>query len=186
MRTRGAGEAALLLLDVVDVLGVERIDYAVIGAMAASVHGLVRASVDADVILSLPPSALGPLGRRFAAAGFQTALRHGDSDDPIAAMLVLTDTHDNPVSLLVGLRGLETAAFARVVTVSFQGAKLRVIGREDFVAMKVFAGGPQHIIDARNALAGAAGVIDLPLASRLAARFGPPAAAALEELLSER
>jgi hypothetical protein len=184
--TRAAGEAALLLLDVVDFLAVERIDYAVTGAMAVSVHGLVRASVDADVIVSLPPSALGPLGRRFAATGFQTALRRGDSDDPIAAMLVLTATHDNRVDLLSGLRGLETEAFARAVTVPFQGAMLRAIGREDLVAMEVFAGGPQHIADARHALSGAAGVIDLPLAPRLAARYGTAATAAFEELLAQR
>ena len=48
MRTKGPGEAALLLLDVVALLRIEKIDYAVIGAMAASVHGVVRASIDAD------------------------------------------------------------------------------------------------------------------------------------------
>jgi hypothetical protein len=36
--------------------------------------------------------------------------------------------------------------------VPFQGASLRVIGREDFIAMKVFAGGRQDLADARNAL----------------------------------
>jgi hypothetical protein len=51
VRTRGAGEAVLLLLDVVELLGSERIDYAVIGAMVASVHGIARASVAADVVL---------------------------------------------------------------------------------------------------------------------------------------
>jgi hypothetical protein len=186
VRTRGAGEAALLLLDVVELLGAERIDYAVIGAMAASVHGLVRASVDADVVLSLPPSALGPLEQRFAAAGFQTALRRGDSDDPIAAMLVLADRHDNRVDLLVGLRGLETDAFARAISVPFQGATLRVIGREDFVAMKVFADAPQHTADARSALADSPGAVDLSLVRRLAARYGRDAATALEALLAER
>lgn len=186
MRARGAGEAALLLLDVVELLGSERIEYAVIGAMAASVHGLVRASVDADVVLSLPPSALARLDRLFAAAGFQTAFRHGDAEHPIAAMPVLTDRHDNRVDLLVGLRGLESGAFARTIAVPFQGEMLRVIGREDFIAMKAFAGGPQDIADARHALAAASGTLDLPLLRRLATRYGRDAAAALEALLAER
>ena len=48
MRTSRAGESALLLLDVVDRLVAEKIQYAVIGALAASVHGAVRASLDLD------------------------------------------------------------------------------------------------------------------------------------------
>jgi hypothetical protein len=42
-----------LLLDAVDLMATQRIDYAVVGAMAASVHGAVRASLDADAVLSL-------------------------------------------------------------------------------------------------------------------------------------
>jgi hypothetical protein len=186
VRTRGAGEAALLLLDVVELLGAERIDYAVIGAMAASVHGLVRASVDADLVLSLPPPELSRLERLFAAAGFHTALKRGDAEDPIAAMLELTDRHDNRVGLLVGLRGLEAEAFARTIAVPFQGKMLRVIGREDFIAMKVIAHVPQEIADARNALAGSRGALDRPLVRRLATRYGRDAAAALEALLAAR
>ena len=52
MRTSRSGESALLLLDVVDRLLAQKIDYAVIGALAASIHGVVRASMDADVLLS--------------------------------------------------------------------------------------------------------------------------------------
>lgn len=186
MRTRRAGEAALLLLDAVDLLGAQQIDYAVIGAMAASVHGLVRASVGADVVLSSPAAALGRLESLYIAAGFGTELRRGDAEDPIAAMLVLTDRYHNRVDLLVGLRGLEPEAFERAITVPFQGETLRVIGREDFIAMKAFAGGPQDLADARNVLAAAADALDLPLVRRLAARYGRAAAAALEALLAER
>jgi hypothetical protein len=40
VRSRGFGQSALLLLDAIEVLARERIDYAVIGAMAASIHGV--------------------------------------------------------------------------------------------------------------------------------------------------
>ena len=53
MRTTQVGQSALLLLDAVGVLVTRNIPYAVIGAMAASVHGVVRASMDADAVLSL-------------------------------------------------------------------------------------------------------------------------------------
>jgi hypothetical protein len=51
--TTGPGQSALLLLDAVSVLTSDGIDYAVIGALAASVHGVVRASIDADAVLSI-------------------------------------------------------------------------------------------------------------------------------------
>ena len=85
MRTSGAGQSALLLLDVVDLLTSENINYALIGAMAASAHGVVRASLDADAVLSLAEQELGDLERKCKSAGFLTELRHGDEDDPIAA-----------------------------------------------------------------------------------------------------
>jgi hypothetical protein len=130
----------------------EKIDYAVIGAMAASIYGVVRASIDANAVLSLGPQKQSYLEKQFKAAGFQTELRHGDADDPIPALLQLKDQFDNRVDLLLGLRGLEPDAFARAVEIQFQGLALRVIGREDFIAMKAFAGGPQDLADAQSAI----------------------------------
>ena len=184
MRTTGLGQSALLLLDAVEVLGREKIDYAVIGAMAASIHGVVRASVDADAVLSLVAKKPSDLERSFRTSGFQTELRHGDAGDPIPALLQLTDKFGNRVDLLIGLRGLEAEAFSRAVDVPFQGAALRVIGKEDFIAMKVFAGGPQDMTDARNALLVAGDSIDKVLLQRLAKRYGRDAADNLGKLLA--
>jgi hypothetical protein len=60
---------------------------------------------------------------------------------------------------------------------------MRVIGREDFIAMKLFAGGPQDIVDARNALLLAPDSLDMKLLRALTQRFGRDAVAALDELL---
>ena len=92
MRTTGRGQSSLLLLDAIDVLAREQIDYAVIGALAASIHGVVRASVDADAVLSLAAKRATDLRKMFADAGFETELRVGDLDDPISALLQLTDS----------------------------------------------------------------------------------------------
>jgi hypothetical protein len=69
MRTTRPGESALLLLDVVDLLIGQKIEYAVIGALAASIHGAVRASMDADVVLSIEMREAQALERAFKAAG---------------------------------------------------------------------------------------------------------------------
>ncbi len=183
MRAKGVGQSALLLLDAIAVLVSEKIDYAVIGAMAASIYGTVRASLDADAVLWIAADRRADLEKKFKAAGFQAELRIGDADDPIPAVLQLADRYENRVDLLGGLRGLEPDAFLRTIEVQFQGVALRVIGREDFIAMKAFAGGPQDLADARSAIDASLASIDKVLLRRLAQRYGSAASAALEVLL---
>jgi predicted nucleotidyltransferase len=184
MRARGPGQSALLLVDVAGVLADEAIDYVVIGAMAASVHGSIRATTDADALVSVGVPKLRQLQKAFRKAGFDTSLQQGDADDPIPALLAVTDKHGNRVDLLAGLRGFDVAAFSRAITVPFLGSSLRVIGREDFIAMKCFAGGPQDVADARHAIKVADGPIDIDLLRRLSRRFGRPAADVLEQVLT--
>jgi hypothetical protein len=183
MRTEQAGQSALLFLDVAEVLTREKIDYLIIGAFALSVHGLVRASSDVDALLYVSHSRLAKISKIFEAAGFEVTIRRGDDDDPILSMLVLSDTYGNRVELLGGLRGLDPMVFSRAVEVSFHGCNLRVASREDFIAMKCFAGAAQHLADARAAFDGAQGPVDLDLLRAVTRRFGRAAADRLEELL---
>jgi hypothetical protein len=66
----------------------------------------------------------------------------------------------------------------------FQGSSLKFIGREDFIAMKVFAGGPVDLIDAKRAICAAGNSLDLDLLHRVAKRYGRDAAESLERLLA--
>ena len=113
MRTNRSGESAVLLLDAVELLTGRKIEYAVIGALAASIHGAVRASMDADVVLSIGIREAEALERAFKAAGFRTLLTRGDLEDPIPGLLRLNDIYDNRVDLLIGLRGMDPLAFSR-------------------------------------------------------------------------
>jgi predicted nucleotidyltransferase len=183
MRTTRSGESALLLLDVIDLLTDHKIEYAVIGALAASVHGAVRASMDADVVLSVGLPEAKKLGDALRADGFQTELTRGDPEDPIPALLKVTDLYSNRVDLLIGLKGLDPHAFARAIDVPFQGKTLKFIGREDFIAMKAYAGGPMDLVDAARAITAGGASVDLDLVRRLAKRFGREAFASLDRLL---
>jgi len=66
--------------------------------------------------MSVSRERLKQLASELAADGLQTELRVGDLDDPIPALLAISDPHGNRVDLLGGLRGLEPAAFSRTVT----------------------------------------------------------------------
>lgn len=183
MRTQRPGQSALLFLDVVELLNREHIDYLIIGALALSVHGTVRASVDVDALLQLPFGRLKELAALFEAAQFGVVLNRGDDDDPISGMLILSDAHGNRVDLLGGLSHLDPQVFTRAIEVPFRGATLRIVGREDFIAMKCFAGGPQDLLDARAAFEGAQGPVDLDLLRTVTRRFGREAADRLENIL---
>src|SRR5262249_16942304 len=138
VRTQRPGQSALFL-DVVEILIRENIDYVVIGALALSAHAVVRASRDVDALLYVPFSRLKMLSAKFSTAGFAVTLRRGDEADPILGMLLLEDMHGNRVELLGGLRGMDPDLFSRAIDVTFLGVDLRIVGREDFIAMKCFA-----------------------------------------------
>jgi len=186
VRASAAGQSALLMRDVAVILRSEGIQYVVIGAMAAAVHGSVRASLDADALVSVTISDAKSLQGKIAKEGFMTELRIGDVDDPIPALLAISDGFGNRVDLLIGLLGLDPAVFGRARMVSFDGESLSIVGREDFIAMKAFAGGPLDLADARQAIEFDRAALDLELLRRLAARFGPVTARTLGELLRER
>lgn len=183
MRARRPGQSPLLLLDVIDVLTHERVDYAVIGALAAAVYGAIRASADADALVSLTVGKLSNLSQILRKKGLTAELRRGDPDDPIPAMLAITDKYQNRLDLLGGLRGLDPQALTRTVEIPFSGTTIRMVGREDFIAMKCFARGPRHLEDARIALR-TAEHLDLDLLRRATRRFGRPAADMLESLMA--
>lgn len=186
MSATGPGQSLLLLLDVVAILEKQGIEYGVVGALAASVYGTVRATTDADAVVSASRSKLAGLEKILRKAGLMAELRRGDADDPIPALFAITDQFGNRVDLLSGLRGLDPDAFERTISVPFSGTTLRIIGREDFIAMKCFAGGPLDIADAQEAIRAADRPIDLDLVRRVTRRFGRPAADVLEGLLALR
>ena len=80
---------------------------------------------------------------------------------------------------------MEQEAFSRTIEVPFQGRTVRFIGREDFIAMKVFAGGPIDRLDASRASSAAGASLDITLLRRLTGKYGREASNSLERLLAE-
>jgi hypothetical protein len=80
---------------------------------------------------------------------------------------------------------MDPAAFARARNVTFLGESLSVVGREDFIAMKAFAAGPQDLADAAQAIEIDRGSLDLELLRRLTVRFGPDTSRTLGKLLGD-
>jgi predicted nucleotidyltransferase len=183
MRTSAPGQSALLMADVAEFLTTQGVRYAVIGAMAAAVHGVVRASLDADAVVELQVREAQTLRQSLAEKGYDAALRVGEADDPIQALLEVRDGYGNRVDLLVGLRGMDPELLDRTRQVMLAEAILEIVGREDFIAMKAFAGGPVDLADARAVIAQDRESLDLELLQRLAQRFGRDTVKAVESLI---
>jgi len=183
MRASAPGQSALLMADVAELLAKQGVRYAVIGAMAAAVHGVVRASLDADAVVPLQVREAQALRQSLMEEGYEAALRTGDVDDPIPALLEVRDSHGNRVDLLIGLRGMDPEVLNRTRRIDFAGATLEIVGREDFIAMKAFAGGPVDLADARAIIELDRESLDLQLLRRLAQRFGRETAKAVDDLI---
>ena len=187
MRATSPGQSALLALDVIDMLNRQHVPYAIIGAFAASFYGVVRASLDVDAVISLRPgqAELTMLTDELHQAGLKTTYRTGDVRDPIGAVLNVEDAFRNRVDLLMNIQGMTETVFSRIVETEFMSTRIRVIGLEDFVAMKVFAGSPKDLDDVAGAFRVSAGRIRLPLLKELVGLYGTDAVQRLESLLRE-
>lgn len=183
MKATGPGQSALLLLDVVDVLNKLSVPYAIIGALAASFYGTVRASMDADAIISFPKDK--GLPGELEKKGFVITQRKGDLDDPIEGVITVADGFSNRVDLLLGLKGMGADVFSRTIESPFHNSKVKMIGVEDFIAMKVFAGGQKDIEDVKGALQVSAEKIDKTLLKKLTSNYGKNELKTLETLLKE-
>ena len=187
MRPTGPGQSALLLLDVIDILNKQHIPYAVIGAFAASFYGVVRASVDADAVISLQSGQLdiNDLVHEFREPHFKTQYRKGDFKDPVGAVLNIEDQFNNRVDLLMNIRGVTEVIFSRAVETEFMNTQIRMIGLEDFIAMKMLAGGPKDVSDIIGVLKVSYDRINMALLRELVKKYGKTVLAKLESLLEE-
>jgi len=185
MRARASGQSAYLLLDVIERLDQLHISYAVIGAMAASFYGVVRASLDADAVISLASVKAGipVLRKALDQKGLKVSFHSGDRDDPIGAVMNIEDKFGNRVDLLMNIKGVSEDIFSRTISSKLENTKILFAGPEDFIAMKIFAGSPQDISDARGVFQVSAGKIDKTLLKKLVSVYGPSALKTLESLL---
>jgi hypothetical protein len=154
MTASGPGQPGHLLIDVLQTLTRLSVPSAVVGGFAVSFHGVVRGTDDADATVWLKGTSLDQAGllQELKRAGFQAELRAGEADDPIAGVIVVHDKFGNRTDLLLGVRGMDPAASSRAVASTLLGSPVKIIGAEDLMAMKIFAGGSRDLEDARNVL----------------------------------
>jgi hypothetical protein len=187
MRTSGPSQPEQILLDVVDLLMGFGVPYALAGALAVSYYGVPRATTDADSVVWMKGTGkdTSDLKTHLAASGYRAELKRGDIEDPILQSIRVEDEHQNRVDLLLAVRGMDPDAVHRCISAAFFGSTVRIIGAEDLIGMKLFAGGPQDLIDVRGILQVSRESLNAELLRRVATRYGSDVAQTLDALLRE-
>lgn len=185
MRAKESGQSPLLLLDVIEILNKERLPYAVIGAMAVSFYGVVRSSLDADAIIQVDKNSgkIDNLRAALTKAGWQVVIKRGDFEDPLVGVVLIEDNYGNHVDLVLGLKKGDNNLFKRVRPVEFQGETINIVGVEDLIVMKVFAGSHKDMMDAQGVLTVSERIIDRKKLLRLAGPFGDETVKTIEKML---
>jgi hypothetical protein len=174
-----------LLKEVVEEAG-SRAPVALIGGLALAAHGVLRATRDADLLGTDP----GFLRREFwdalAAKGVAVTIHRGDPDDPLLGVVRLRREPEPDVDLVVGRERWLDDLLARRSPLSLGGESIPVVDAADLILLKLDAGGPIDLIDARLLLLGPDGSRLRRLAGERAAatprRIRDALAAALSEL----
>jgi hypothetical protein len=186
MRTTAYGQSTLLLLDVIEFLNKRNIAYAIIGAFAASFYGVIRASLDADAVISiLTPQDTADFCLNLKSLGLNAVYRKGDGEDPIAGVINIEDHFLNRVDLLMGIRGMKQETFFRCQEAQFMGVSIKIVSIEDFIALKIFAGSPKDIGDVMGVMAVSGEKIDSNSLKEITSQFGPGCLQKLQSILKD-
>lgn len=148
----------MLIYDVIDQFQKSKLSYAVIGGYALALHGIVRATMDVDFVLSLRLKDYELAEKALGEIGLQSRLPVRAQD--IIKMRNEYITHRNLLawsfvdykqpSRQVDILITKDLRKLKVEKVSVAGRKISVVTLKELLKMKLEAGRPQDLVDAKN------------------------------------
>ena len=159
------GEVLAALGTCFDSLGVR---WYLFGAQAAIFHGVARLTADVDVTVLPEPHSTGRLASVMEANGFR--LRVTATDDFVARTRVLPFVHSAtrlPVDVVLAGPGIEEQFLDRAEFHVLEGVRVPIATVEDLVTMKILAGRPKDLDDAKGMLRARSEEIDLDHVRRM-------------------
>ncbi len=157
-----------LLMEVVEEAGA-RAPVALIGGLALAAHGVLRATRDADLLGTDPEFLRKEFWGSLAGKGIAVTIHRGDPDDPLLGVVRLRREPEPDVDLVVGRERWLDNVLSRRLPLSLGGESIPVVDAADLILLKLDAGGPIDLIDARLLLLGPDGARLRRLASERAA-----------------
>jgi nucleotidyltransferase AbiEii toxin of type IV toxin-antitoxin system len=127
--------------------------YALIGGFALIARGVVRATKDVDFLIDFPLHEAASLTESLRANGLDAAFRKGGAEDPIVGIIRVTlPTRADPIQcdILFPSRAWQAEAVRHATSVNVDGFDVPVVQADDLFLLKLYAGGPQDLMDAAN------------------------------------
>ncbi len=141
-----------LLGDVAGFLESRGTPSALIGGAALAVHGVARATLDADLLVADARVFEAGFWKRGPVAS-PPEIRRGEPGDPIEGLLRF-ELEEESLDVM-SLRGAWAAPMLeRRIWIELEGQRVPVVVAADLVLLKLVAGGPQDLHDTRLLLAG--------------------------------
>jgi hypothetical protein len=125
--------------------------YALIGGFAVSAWGAPRATHDVDFALALGSSDTTAMARHLRAE-----FEPGEPDDPLRGVFRTSITVDDfsvPIQLVLLPPLWNAIIFHDVESLPIVGCTVRVVSWQALILLKLYAGGPQDLLDAQQILA---------------------------------
>lgn len=153
--------------------------FALLGGLAVSAWGVIRATQDIDFLANSDPTPLHDLGLRDKLKQFMQQNSHadwrvGDHDDPIPLLLriELPPTFGNVgADIIWAHKRWQREALQRSIGVDVDGTEIPVLHPEDLILSKLEAGGPQDFLDAEELLSAAPAELNIMRLKEIAARL---------------
>jgi len=154
--------------------------YAVLGGLAVSTWGVIRATQDIDFLADSDPSPIQNQALRDQLAKFierqncRAYWRVGDYDDPIPLLLKIelpAALASIEADILWAHKSWQREALVRAVGVEVEGDPIPVLHPEDLILMKLEAGGPQDFLDVQQLLSVAPPQLSVTRLKETAARL---------------
>ena len=151
--------------------------FALIGGLAVSTWGTVRATQDIDVLADSTPSPISTATLReeirqlWEERNWQHEWRIGVGDDPIPLLTHLVfPASQLTADVLWAHKQWQRNALKRAIAIRVAQTPLPIIHPEDLILLKLEAGGPQDLLDVEGILATAPPELDLARLRRSAVR----------------
>ena len=139
------------LADIATFLRDEKIPFAVIGGIAVTVRGDPRFTAAVDVVVGIEVDRGIELLDATAASSFRALLP--DAEEILTSAYILPLRHVETgirVDVAIGLSGFERDMIERAEEIAFEGVSVPVASAEDLLLMKVLAGRPRDLEDAKG------------------------------------
>ncbi|TMK38895.1 MAG: hypothetical protein E6G56_13100 [Actinobacteria bacterium] len=141
-----------------EALDAQGVDYVAVGAIALTAHGVVRATLDVDLI---PATDADNLERLVGAIQALEGTPRGETETPVTAELLARDANmrfDTAAGQLDVLcaeqyRRLFPELRARALEVDLDGVRITVASRNDLIRLKAGTGRDRDLLDIGDLLA---------------------------------